>query len=284
MTNEIPRLLTKGARADPWTGTAIKALRDERPEKKEPTGPRRLLPGDTPEAPTEMAAPATLDEAYTRWAEDPSKVNISNVLKAASRDIDHRIRSYGGTVSPLSRGYGKRIVLEALRSYEPNQRASFRTWSSQQLQRLSRKLRSSSNSVKIPEGRALDAKRIFEQTRLIEAETGYPPSMQDLSDKLSLSTKRVASILATQRPITYDDPELVLRDSPVDSMVNEWVYSSLAPKDQFIFESLSGYGDAAVIPSTQIAAKLKVTPAYISTRAQVIQDTINKARHSTAPM
>ena len=167
-------------------------------------------------------------------------------------------------------------MVDSVKSFKPSMGAGIRTHVGSQLQQLSRKLRDSRFTVKVPE---LTARRSFElknEVAQIEAETGFEPSIAQLADKMGISKKKVTQLWASG-----GSPEVLTEDTAPEeddrSFVHDMVYHSLPSRDQSIMQYLFGYGGSKILSGKDVAAKLKITPAAVSQRAAVIRAKLQEA-------
>lgn len=217
-----------------------------------------------------------LDSGWTKWKTTGSQDDLNSLVSSFDKDIDYAISARGGEKeSPVSRGTARRLVIDAVKSYNPKQGTKIRTWVSTQLQQLGRKLRESRFTVKVPE---LAARRSFElknEMARVEAETGFEPSVSDLADKLGISPSKISRLLASSTPEVLTEDTNVEEDDK--QFVHDMVYHSLPPKDKSIMQYLFGYGGSKLLPGKEVARRLKITPAAVSQRAAKIRAILQEA-------
>lgn len=225
-----------------------------------------------------------IELTFEYWQKNPTPSNTRNVLDSMSGDIDRSIQSAGGQPSALTRGFAKNIVLGAMKSYQPDRGAKFRSWAQTQLRSLVRPVRQSRFSIKIPELRAREASRVRSVIEELQAETGYEPSDSTISDKLGIPIDHV------QRARGGPAPEVVGNEmfgaakpdenTEESQLVKDMVYHSLGPRDQVIMEYATGYNGVKALPSVDIARKLKITPAAVSQHLAKIREMLIEAEET----
>lgn len=124
---------------------------------------------------------------------------------------------------------------------------------------------------------------IMERQRLTIAETelsdqlGRPPSVMELADYTHTPVKRITAIRAARMAVpeskTFDpetgSPTISQREN-AQEVWSQYVYQSLDPTNQRIFEMVTGYGGTKTVPKQEIAKKLRISPSAVSQRIGVI--------------
>jgi RNA polymerase primary sigma factor len=171
-----------------------------------------------------------------------------------------------------------KYTAQAMRSFDPEQGANFRSWNQTQLQRLSRPIRQSRFSVRVPDIRAREAARVKAMVDELEAELGQEPSDEQVADRLGVPLKRIKTDRRGTAPeVVTDDEEDGQSEQDDSDLVREMVYHSLDPKDQLIMEYAFGYNGSETLPANRIANKLKVSPAAVSQRMSRIRKKLDEA-------
>ena len=223
--------------------------------------------------------PNALDIQVDRWRRQPSSRLSHEITTALSDDVDRAIRAAGSEPGPLTRAEGKMLIVGALNNYQPTKGATFRTWANQHLAQLPRQLRASRFATRVPEMRARESVRLQDTIRQIEAETGFEPPDAVLADRLGMSLKRIANLRKYGRTEQLDDEQNT--PEPQDrELIHAMVYYSLPPRDQFIFERMTGFNGVRALPAHEIARRLKVTPAAVSQRMARIQTFLQQAEEA----
>ena len=225
-------------------------------------------------------------DLYNAWKTNPGPATNSAILKAAQPIIESAIKSYGaGSQSPLLVSRAKRMVLEALPTYDPT-KGPLRIHLTNQLRGLQRALVQQNQIISVPEQVRLDQHHLFKAENELRDSLGRDPTDEELADYTGLSMKRLAYIRKAQEGMPEGSMEKVTDDGDdtydpavADSDDDSWklfVYSSLSPQDRLIMEYSLGMNNKKKLSAVEIARKLGVTPAAISQRKSRIQKMLNE--------
>ena len=213
-----------------------------------------------------------INQTFETWSLSKTPENMNRVLTSMSGDMDRAINTAGGKPSPLTRGFAKNAVIKSMNSFNPQSGTQFRSWANTQLRSLVRPVRGSKFTVKVPELRARQSAKVRNIIDEIQAETGFEPSDATIADLLAIPMSQVNSARSGTSPEVVGE-DIYTRKEPEDdtALIRDMVYFSLPPRDQTIMEYAFGYNGVKVIPSMEIAKRLKVTPAAISQRLALIR-------------
>ena len=180
---------------------------------------------------------------FTAWKKTPSPKTSTALLNAVEPVISSALQTYGaGDKSPLLRSRARRMALDSMHSYDPS-RAKLRTHLMTQLQGLRRVKGQQNQIISVPEQIQLDQGHVFETSNRLEDWLGRPPSDAELADETGLSLKRLTHLRKASGGLSESqassiDPETGEPNQPTivakedDSGWNQFVYSSLQPRDQ----------------------------------------------------
>lgn len=222
-------------------------------------------------------------DVFTAWKSAPSPETSGNVLRAVQPVIDSAVKSYATAApGPLLQSRARRLVLDALPSYDPA-RAGLKTHLTSRLQGLRRIHADQSHVLAIPEMLKIDAGRVQQARSILADELGREPTQLEVADRSGFSLKRLKRI----SQVDFGVPEGMLgRDTEtgeaaapgVVSTNDDWrdfVYHSLPPQDQLVMEYTYGLHGRRPLSGKELAIKLGVTPAAISQRKARIQKYID---------
>lgn len=225
-------------------------------------------------------------EAFNSWKTKPTPAANGAVLKVVRPVIDSAIKSYGGgSESPLLLSRARRMVLDALPTYDPA-KGPLKVHLDNQLRGLRRVSAQQNQIINIPEQVQLDQHHLFEAENRLRDWLGRDPTDDELADETGLSFKRLAYVRKAQggmpegalEQVSGDGDDL-LSPAVVSTDDDAWVsfvHGSLAPQDRLILEWSLGLNGKKRLPSVEIARKLGVTPAAISQRKARIQAIMNQ--------
>jgi DNA-directed RNA polymerase specialized sigma subunit len=228
-----------------------------------------------------------LTAPYQAWKTTPSPQSSGALLRALQPQIDKGIAAYAGRDrSALTRGYARRMTLQALQTYDPT-RANLRTHVMNHLQGLRRKTGQFGNIVKMPERAALDQNVVLHARKKLTDDLGREPTIEELADHVGMSPRRLAhlqkfkGVMSTGMLDRFGGAEgsgfnpAVANDTTPYAI--EAVYGDLNPMNQKILEWTLGLHGEPVLPNQDIAARLGLSPGAISQRRAQIQAQLDAA-------
>lgn len=227
-------------------------------------------------------------EAYQTWLTDPTPDNMGKLLKELDPVITSEITRFPGG-GPVLKTKAKTLAIEAIKKYDPAQGTQLKSWVVTQLQPLSR-YRQSMAPLKVPEAAARKAAEVDRIRTELTDKLGHQPSDIELADEIGISVKRInqlrdmshavvteSSTMAPD-PTTDETPPAPSISAPDDmSYATDEVYKGLDARSRFILDATTGRGGKPILPKLQIAARLGVTPAFISQQSAMIAARIQRA-------
>lgn len=229
-------------------------------------------------------------EPYNAWKRAPTPENTQQMLAALRPVTTTALRAFGGpsATSPTLRGHAKVLTLEALESYDPA-KAPLKAHMLSRLQRLRRVASQQRQVIRVPEQVAMDQMASEAARKELEEQLAREPSDQELADYTGLSMKRLQHIRSGSRPVAEStltragageeggrfDPEVRQLGTRPDQWA-ELVYSDIDKTGQVIMERVLGlHGHAPQKPS-EVAKRLKISPAAVSHRMAQIQKKLDQ--------
>jgi DNA-directed RNA polymerase specialized sigma subunit len=213
------------------------------------------------------------------WMSSPTPETATPILKRLQPTIDGALRSYAGSKPEAYRVQANLIALDALKTYDPAKGTKLTTHVFNSLQKLHRVRSDRENFVHVPENKEMEWNRINKAKLEFEAENGREPNMRELADMSLLSVKRLEKLqkesqtnFKPESTFTSDDKEDVLigqRRNPQEIWAS-YVYEELDPVDKKIYEWSTGYCGTKQIAKSEMAQRLRITPAAVSSRISKI--------------
>jgi DNA-directed RNA polymerase specialized sigma subunit len=232
----------------------------------------------TNDNPMTMSAAEAAEGLHSRWVKDRSPKNMSDLLDHLQPDMDRAISSYGGNVNPVARGTARMLAIKAVKSYQPKEKAQFRSWFNTQMQPLSRQMRDQKFTVKVPEAKARESFALRNALAELEAKNGLVPSEAELADQLHIPPKRIRALLAATTPEVVSENQSPDTEPDETQYMQDLVYHSVSPADQLIMQHAFGYGGHPILSGKDLAKKLRVTPAAVSQRVAKLQSMLQQAQ------
>jgi len=237
-----------------------------------------------------LALEPEFHQPYGVWKHSPSLQTNDMMLNTLKPIIDNAVKTYGGPDSPIIRSKAKKIVIESLPNYDPNN-TKLKTYVFNQLQGLKRFSMQQSQILSIPEQVQLDYSNLYKKENELKEELGRDPTTDELADAAMMSPKRINYVRQLRLPSSegtmsrpaqgaeggdYNDPS-VMADGPKElSGWHDFVYHGLGDTDKLIMEHSFGLFGKKILSNQDIAKKLKVSPAAISIRKNKLQQELDK--------
>ena len=213
----------------------------------------------------------SLEEVVMKWQKTSDPKDADQVLKRLRPTIDSALQSFAGGDRRL-RARANIIALDALRSFDPARETKASTMAYHHLQRLNRISAQRSNVVHIPESVANDFAAITKASAELADRNGIEPSVEDLADYTGISEKRINNLEfyggIKSESASRDDEgrDVVGFNMTKDPVYLDYLYRSVGPIDKKIIEFTSGFNGRKLLPGTEIAKRLHITPAAVSQR------------------
>ena len=234
-----------------------------------PSGARRPASASASASPT--------DSAYEAWRANPTPETMKAVLDDLDPTINSEVQRFSGP-KPLLRSRARALAVKAVRSYDPASGAKLRSWVVTQLQPLSR-YNNSLKPVYVPEDAARKSYAISKAREAFVDEHGRDPTDEELADEVGVSVARLRKV-QKMTPAVVNEPQAtgeddttpdyaIYRDNPVQAATAA-VYEGLDARDRRIFDMRTGSHGQKPAQGQDIASLLKVSPAFVTQRANAI--------------
>lgn len=236
-----------------------------------------LLTPSNARRPVSTSASPT-DSAYEEWRANPTPETMKAVLDDLDPTINSEVQRFSGP-KPLLRSRARALAVKAVRSYDPASGAKLRSWVVTQLQPLSR-YNNSLKPVYVPEDAARKSYAISKAREAFVDEHGRDPTDEELADEVGVSVARLRKV-QKMTPAVVNEPQAtgeedatapdyaIYRDNPVQAATAA-VYDGLDARDRRIFDMRTGSHGQKLVQGQDIASLLKVSPAFVTQRANAI--------------
>lgn len=231
-----------------------------------------------PRGPAGSVSSSPTDAAYATWAAHPTPENMKAVLDDLDPTINSEIQRFSGP-KPLLRSRARALAVKAIRSYDPAGGTKLRSWVVTQLQPLSR-YNNSLKPVYVPEDAARKSYAVSKAREAFVDEHGRDPTDEELADEVGISVARLRKV-RQMTPAVVNEPQeaagdddtapdyAVYRDNPVQAAAAA-VYGGLDERDRRIFDLRTGSHGQRQMQGQDVASLLKVSPAFVTQRANAI--------------
>jgi len=225
---------------------------------------------------TDVKQTSPLDSAYESWKADPSPGALNSVVRELNPTIDFTLIGLGAKGDPVLTGEARLVAASAVRKFDPERGAGLKTHVSNQLKQMHRKARQNRTSLRVPERHTFEQHALWRAEQDFIEKKGREPSLAELGDWTARSVEHIKKIRRIPKTLSQSqsagsDSEGGPREPGDDrpDYLNEsmdYVYYSLPPKDQKIFEYMTGYGETAQLAPVEIAKRMGVSQSHISRR------------------
>ena len=226
------------------------------------------------------------EEPVLSWQADPTPENADRMLHSLNPLITSATKSHVGDANPLIRSQARRMTLDAMQRYDPQQ-SSVRTHLYNQLQGLKRVNRQQTRAISAPERVVLDQGRLREHINTFQTEYGRDPTDEELADASHMSVKRIRHVRKFRAGVPEgafqnEQGEVTLPESsrpgspPSGNAWVEIVYDDMEPTNQLIMEHSLGLHGKPVLSNERLAKMLRITPGAVSQRKLHIQKQLDQ--------
>jgi DNA-directed RNA polymerase specialized sigma subunit len=224
-------------------------------------------------------------ELWRQWKNSRTEESLSKLMKQLDPIIKSVIHRWGGVLSPIVIDLeAKKMVVDALADYDPNQGVKLSTYLTNKLLPISRTIYTYQNPVRLPEHKSLGIQTYVRAKTELEDQYGREPSSDELADYLSWSVNRVESFgkIIGQKNLSEDNTNTsAFSHDRYSDMNTEVVYFSLSPIQKKIFEYKIGYRGIKPLSSNEaIRKKLKLETYQYNKELKDIVEIIKKLKRN----
>lgn len=211
--------------------------------------------------------------AYDAWKANPSKDNTKILMETLTPQIDTALKAFAPGMESSLKLRASTMTLKALPKYDPSKGMHLKSFVYQQLQPLQREFGKRANPINVPERHIMELKTLAQYETDFFDETGREPSASELADYSGIPINKIEKIRkgklanSESQMISAEsgDSLFTMQEDPGKNWAH-YVYYSLDPVDQKIYEYVTGYAGSPILKKSDIAIKLKISPAAVSQR------------------
>ena len=240
-----------------------------------------------PEDEVEKTSSARKDKDIELWEaykKNPGPMTLQPLMQQVEPLVQSQVNKWAGAIArPVLESKGKRLALEAIKSYDPNAGAALSTHIMNRLQKLSRAVYTHQDAVRVPEYKKLKIHSYMRGQREIMDRMGREPTNDELSDHLGWSPGKLNEVQQTMRPEFIESEDFggdmfeqqsVWASGSQDGMV-DMIYYDMDPIDKIIFEHSTGYSGKPILSNPKIMSKTGLSQGQLSYRKRKIIDKID---------
>ena len=207
--------------------------------------------------------------------------------------IEKALRAYSPEPSPVLQGRARLLAADAVRSFNPGHGADLKTHVYRQLQRLQRMGPQITDPMPQAERTRRDSGKILAAISSAADDIGREPTDEEISELTGLPVRRITKVRRGIRSrVSESQYTAGLGDDDAEDSANEaetaprtgyddWVdavYHDLPEVDHIVLQYRTGFRGAPKLSTTEIASRLKLSPAAVSQRATRIQAKLDEYR------
>jgi len=218
---------------------------------------------------------------WEQWRKHPTPQNMGKIVESFSSMIGSVASQNKGVNQSLLRGRGKRLVIDAVKSYDPNSGSKLSTHVYNYLRPMNRQAKALTEIAPLSRHHGDQAASFVRFIQDFSEENGREPDNSEIQDALGLSKRRLE---AMNRFVKYEVPEGQLvgdvdqdeqdKDMARLDLWSDYVYHDLTSIDKKIMDFKMGRNGEAQLGNEEIAHKLKLSPMEVSVRAGKIAQKI----------
>jgi DNA-directed RNA polymerase specialized sigma subunit len=218
-------------------------------------------------------------ELWTRWKRTQSPADLQLLLNQMEPIIAREVNRWSNSMSrSLLESEGKRLAVEAFRTYDPNQGAALSTYVASRLPKLSRLTYSHMNAARMSETQAMLFHTYNTGLGHLRDTHGREPSHDELSDHLGWSRNKLTQFQRQAGRKEFVESEEHPDNEHSDDHLIDFIYHDLTPQQKKIFEYTTGYGGARKRAGREIMAELGLTQGQLSYQKSLIVSAVERAR------
>jgi len=220
-------------------------------------------------------------ELWREYNKNPSKQNLKPLMKALDPVIQVEVNKWSGAIArPVLESKAKSLALEAIKSYDPYAGAALATHVTNRLKKLSRKVYTHQDAVRLPEYKKLKVQNLHKANQQLMDVHGREPTNQELADHLAWAPKTLSKVQQAQHAELIESGDMgagmfenqsVWGSDSGDGMV-DMLYYDMNPEDKLIFEHSTGYSGKPILSNKELRKKTNLTQGQLSYRKRQLVD------------
>jgi len=220
-----------------------------------------------------------MKEEYEAWRRRPTKENLNKVLdKSKSIIISEAMKWSKGLSSELIIPKAEALAIQAIKTYNPKSGTALSTHIVNNLQPLSRLAYKYQAAVRLPEHKLFKKFEFDRVRRELFMELSREPTIDEIAERLRWSRAAVARMAkATVKGEGIETIDLPLFHA-APSIDIDYIYHSLSPIQQKVFQYSTGYMGSPIKSTREIAKLFKISEPAVYRLKTSIADVIKQYR------
>lgn len=205
-------------------------------------------------------------ELWQTWKRTQSPVDLQRLLDQMAPIIAREVNRWANSMSrSLLEAEGKRLAVEAFKTYDPKAGTALSTYVASRLPKLSRMTYANMNAARMSETQAMLFHTYNTGLNTLRDEHGREPTHDELADHLGWSPKKLRDFKRqAHRKEFVESEEHPDNENSDDMALVHFFYHDLNPLQKKLFEYTTGYGGGQKKTGKQIMAELNLTQGQLS--------------------
>jgi DNA-directed RNA polymerase specialized sigma subunit len=221
-------------------------------------------------------------ELWRQWKKTQSGTDLQRLLTQMNPIILREVNKWSNSMSKsYLESEGKRLAVEAFKSYDPGQGTALSTYLASRLPKLSRVTYSTMNVARLSETKSLLFHTYHTAKNELMERHGREPTNEELADHLAWSPKKLEQFQRQSGRSEFIESEEHPDSELAEDHLADFIYMDLSPLQKSIFEYLTGYQGKPKLSGAEIVKKLNITQGILSYQKSLIVSAIERAKAGT---
>ncbi len=218
-------------------------------------------------------------ELWSRWKRTQNPADLQRLLDQMEPMIAREVNRWSNSMSrSLLMSEGKRLAVDAFKTYDPKQGAALSTYIASRLPKLSRLTYAHMNAARMSETQAMQFHTYSTAANELREQHGREPSHDELADHLGWAPKKLTDFQRQANRKEFVESEEHPDNETSEDHLVDFIYHDLTPQQKKIFEYTTGYGGNPKKSGQMIMVELNLTQGMLSYQKNLIIKAVEKAR------
>lgn len=223
----------------------------------------------------------TDEELWHKWNSTKSVMDLEALVKRLDPLIQSEVNKQAGSLArDMLEVKAKTYAVKAIKTYKPQMGNKLSTHVVNQIQKLKRVRYTNVNAARAPEHLQLQHHEFTTNNDQLYEELGRDPTTDELSDRLGWSAKKIEQYrnqVGRKEFLEGDEntPASMFIPHQYDPSI-DYAYMSMSPRQQKIFEYVTGYRGSPKLKNPEIMKKLGITQGVLSYEKANIKTLLSK--------
>ena len=224
-------------------------------------------------------------DLWREWKRTKNPQTLQKLLDRLQPLIYRETSKWSGAVPAAALdARAKRLVVEALDSYNPNMGAAIGTHVTSRLRKVSRHVYPYQNVARMPENKQLLYHTYQVASSSLQDSLGREPTVEELQDELGWGAKKIREFntsIGRRELVESEGADIHLHDTEASPLV-DFYYHGLIPSDKSLFEDIVGYGGKKTLSNPELIRKYGMTQGQLSHKKRKFTDDLLRIQQGRA--